>query len=46
MLRQALAAAVLATLSLAACETTGPTPYQPASASAPGYYQMQIENNR
>jgi len=46
MLREALAAAAIATLGLAACETTGPTPYQPASASQAGYSEMRIENNR
>ena len=46
MLREALAAAAIAVLCLAGCETTGPTPYQPASASAPGYSEMRIENNR
>ena len=45
MLREALAAAAMATLGLAACETA-PTPYQPASASAPGYSEMRIENDR
>jgi hypothetical protein len=46
MLREALAAAAIATLGLTACETIGPTPYQPASASAPGYSEMRIENDR
>jgi hypothetical protein len=45
MLREALAAAAIATLGLAACETA-PTPYQPASASALGYSEMRIENDR
>jgi hypothetical protein len=45
MVRVALAATVIATLGLAACETA-PTPYQPAGASAPGYSEMRIENNR
>jgi hypothetical protein len=45
MLREALAAAVIATLGLAACETA-PTPYQAASASTPGYSEMRIENDR
>lgn len=46
MLREALAAAVIATLGLSGCETIGPTPYQPATASAPGYSEMRIENDR
>ena len=45
MLREALAAAAIATLGLAGCETA-PTPYQPASGSQPGYSDMQIENDR
>ena len=45
MLREALAAAAVATLGFAAC-TTAPTPYQPATASAPGYSEMRIETNR
>jgi hypothetical protein len=45
MLREGLAAMAIATLSLAACET-GPTPYQPASGSQPGYSETRIENNR
>lgn len=45
MLREALAAASIATLGLAACEMA-PTPYQPATASAPGYSEMRIENDR
>jgi hypothetical protein len=45
MFREGLAAAAIATLSLAACES-GPTPYQPAVGSQPGYSEMRIENNR
>jgi hypothetical protein len=45
MLREALAAAAVATLALAGCETA-PTPYQPASTSALGYSETRIENDR
>jgi hypothetical protein len=45
MFRETLAAAAIAMLCLAACET-GPTPYQPASAYNPGYSDMRIENDR
>ena len=45
MLREALAAAALASLGLAACESS-PTPYQPGFGSVPGYSEMRVEDNR
>jgi hypothetical protein len=45
MLRTSLAAVAAATLTLCACATV-PTPYQPASASQPGYSEMRIETDR
>jgi hypothetical protein len=45
MLRSGLAAALLAA-SLAACGTTGPTPYQPGMGAERGYSESRIENDR
>src|SRR5262249_12440448 len=44
-LKTSAAVAIAAMLGLAACET-GPTPYQRAGGSQPGYSDMRIENNR
>src|SRR5688572_11729949 len=49
MLKRVLAAAALAIMpaaTLAACGTTGPTPYQPESATMRGYSETKIEDNR
>ena len=46
MFKQMIAASALAIATLGACETAGPTPYQPESASARGYSETKIEDNR
>ena len=46
MLKSVLAAAALATMTLAACGTSGPTPYQPGMGADRGYSESKIENDR
>jgi hypothetical protein len=47
MIRKALMAAVIAgALGAAACESYGPTPYQPGGGSERGYSETRIENDR
>ena len=47
MLRRIVAATVLtATLALAACESYGPTPYQPGGGNERGYSETKIEGDR
>ena len=47
MLRKAMIAAVFAAaLGAAACDSYGPTPYQPGGGSERGYSETKIENDR
>jgi len=47
MLRKAMiAAAFAAALGAAACDSYGPTPYQPGGGSERGYSETKIENDR